>query len=327
MRRRHFITLLGSAVAWPLAARAQQQANKIVRVGYLGFGTAAGYAPRVEALRTGLSDLGYVEGKNIVFEFRFTERFELLREIADELARSGVDIIFATSSTEVEPARQATNTIPIVFATHADPVGLGHVVSLPRPGGNMTGLADLQPDLATKRLALFKEALPHATRFGLIWSATAPSHRPVLQAVEPASQKLGVQLHMLSVATAEDFDSALATIARERNDGVFILASALTARNHRVLLSELALKHRLPTMFATKENVVVGGLMSYAPDHIDMTRRAATYIDKIIKGARPADLPVEQASKYELVINLKTAKTLGLNMSEAFLLRADELIE
>jgi putative tryptophan/tyrosine transport system substrate-binding protein len=165
MRRREFITLLGgTAVAWPLAARAQSA--KIARIGYLGFGTAAGYAPRVEALRTGLRDLGYVEGKNIVIEFRFTERIELLQELAGELARSGVDIIFATSSTEVEPARQATKTIPIVFATHADPVGIGHVVSLARPGGNMTGLADLQPDLATKRLAIFKEALPHATRFG-----------------------------------------------------------------------------------------------------------------------------------------------------------------
>jgi putative tryptophan/tyrosine transport system substrate-binding protein len=145
--------------------------------------------------------------------------------------------------------------------------------------------------------------------------------------VEPASRKLGVQLHMLSVATAEDFDGALGTIARERNDGVFILASALTARDHRVLLSELALKHRLPTMFATKENVVAGGLMSYAPNHIDLSRRAASYIDKIIKGARPADLPVEQASKYQLVINLRTAQALGLNISEAFLLGADELIE
>jgi ABC-type uncharacterized transport system substrate-binding protein len=244
VRRRNFIAFLGGAAVWPLAARAQQQPTKIARIGYLGFGTAVGYAHRVEALRTGLRDLGYVEGKNIVFEFRFAERIELLREAADELARSGVDIIFATSSTEVEPARQATNTIPIVFATHADPVGLGHVASLARPGGNMTGLADLQPDLATKRLALFKEALPHATR-----------------------------------------------------------------------------------MFATKENVVAGGLMSYAPNHIDLSRRAASYIDKIIKGARPADLPVEQASKYQLVINLRTAQALGLNISEAFLLRADELIE
>ena len=259
MRRREFIGLLGSATAWPLAARAQQQ-TKFARIGYLGFGTPAGDAPRVEALRTGLRDLGYVEGKNIVIEFRRAERIELLHEMAGELARSGVDIIFATSSTEVEPARQATKTIPIVFATHSDPVGLGHVTSLARPGGNMTGMADVQPDLATKRLAIFKEALPHATRFGVLSSATAPSHLPVLQAVEPASQKLGVQLHVLSVAAAEDFERALATMAQERDDGVFILGSALTARSDPVLLAELALKHRLPTMFGVIQNVVAGGL-------------------------------------------------------------------
>jgi putative ABC transport system substrate-binding protein len=283
--------------------------------------------PRVEALRRGLRELGYVEGKNIVIEFRWAERIELLHELAGELARSNVDIIFATSSTEVEPARQATKTIPIVFATHADPVGVGHVASLARPAGNMTGLADLQPDLATKRLAIFKEALPHATRFGVLWSATAPSHRPVLQAVEPASQRLGVQLHMLSVAAAEEFEGTLATMARERDAGVFVLASALTARDHRALLAELALKHRLPTIFGTRENVIVGGLMSYAPDHLDLTRRAAAYIDKILKGARPADLPVEQASQYQLVINLKTAKALGLTIAPLLLARADEIIE
>jgi putative tryptophan/tyrosine transport system substrate-binding protein len=188
VKRREFITLLGgAAAAWPLVARAQQPA-KIARIGYLGFGTAAGDAPRVEAMRTGLRELGYVEGKNILIEFRFAERIELLHELAAELARSGVDIIFATSSTEAEPARQVTKTIPIVFATHSDPVGLGHVASLARPGGNMTGLADVQPDLAGKRLAIFKEALPHATRFGVLWSATAPSHRPVLQAVESCKQ-------------------------------------------------------------------------------------------------------------------------------------------
>jgi putative ABC transport system substrate-binding protein len=327
MKRRQFITLLGSAAAtWPLAARAQQQ-TKVARIGYLGFGTAAGYAPRVEALRTGLRDLGYVEGKNIVIEFHWAERIEILRELAGELARSGVDVIFATSSTEAELAVQATKTIPIVFATHADPVSVGHVASLARPGGNVTGLADLQPDTATKRLEIFKEALPHATRFGVLWSATAPSHRPILQAVEPASNKLGLQLHMLSVAAGEEFEGALATMARERDDGVFVLSSALTARDHRVLLAELALKHRLPTVFGTRENVVAGGLMSYGPDHVDLTRRAATYIDKILKGAKPADLPVEQASQYQLVINLKAAKALGLTIPPSLLARADELIE
>jgi putative tryptophan/tyrosine transport system substrate-binding protein len=152
----------------------------------------------------------------------------------------------------------------------------------------MTGLADVQPDLAGKRLAIFKEALPHATRFGVLWSATAPSHRPVLQAVEPASKLLGVELHMIPVAAAEDFEGALATMARERSDGVFVVGSALTARTHPVLLAELALKHRLPSIFGVRQNVVAGGLMSYAPDHIDLTRRAATYIDKILKGTKPS---------------------------------------
>jgi putative ABC transport system substrate-binding protein len=328
MKRREFITLLGgAAAAWPLAAQAQQQPAKIARIGYLGFGTAAASAPRVEALRVALRELGYMEGKNIHIEFRWAERIELLHELAGELARSSVDIIFADSSTEVEPARQATKTIPIVFATHADPVGLGHVASLARPGGNVTGMATVQPDLATKRLAIFKEALPHATRFGVLWSATAPSYLSVLQAVEPASQKLGVQLQMIPVAAAEDFEGALATMARERSDGVFVVQSSLMGRSHPALLAELALKHRLPTIFGLRENVVTGGLMSYAPDHIDLTRRTATYIEKILKGAKPADLPVEQASKYQLVINLKTAKALNLEIPPTLLARADEVIE
>jgi len=327
MKRRDFITLLGGAAAWPLAARAQQQPTQIPRIGYLGFDTPAGSAPRVEALRAGLRELGYVEGKNILIEFRWAETVDQLRGLAGELAQSNVDIIFATSSTEVEPARQATKTIPIVFATHADPVGLGHVASLPRPGGNMTGLAMIQTDLAPKRLEIFKEVLPHATRFGVLWDARAPSYRPVLQAVEPASKTLGIQLQMIPVSAAEDFDGALAAMAGERCDGVIVHASTLTSRSHSALLAELALKHRLPTIFGTRENVVTGGLMSYAPDHIDLTRRAATYIDKILKGTKPADLPVEQASKYQLIINLKTGKALGLAIPESFLLRADELIE
>ena len=327
MRRREFIGLVaGMSAIMAVRTRAKQPA-RIARIGYLGFGSAVGNAPRVEALRAGLRDLGYVEGKNIAIEFRFAERLEVLRGLADELARSGVDIIFATSSTEAEPARQATTTVPIVFATHADPIGVGHVASLAKPGGNMTGLADLQSDLATKRLAIFKEALPNSKRFGVLSIATAPSHRPVLEAIEPASQKLGLQLHTVSVAAWEDFDGALATMSREGVDGVFVLASGLTSRNQPALLAELALKHRLPTIFGTRENVVAGGLMSYAPDHLDLTRRAAAYIDKIFKGAKPADLPIEQASQYQLVVNLKTAKTLGLTLPPLLLARADEVIE
>ncbi len=328
MKRRDFIALLGGgAVAWPLAVHAQQQSAKIARIGYLTFGTAAAAAPRVDAMRAGLRDLGYVEGKNILIEFRWAERVELLHELAAELAHSNVDIIFATSSTEVEPARQATKTIPIVFATHADPVGLGHVTSLPRPRWKHHRAG--RPAIRSGRQApgdfQGSSAARYTVRRALEYYSTLIPYRPA--AIEPASKTLGVHLQMILVTAAEDFDGALATMAREQSDGVFVHASALTTRSHSVLLAELALKYRLPTIFGSRENVVTGGLMSYAPDHIDLTRRAATYIDKILKGAKPADLPVEQASKYQLVINLKTTKALGLEVPPTMLARADEVIE
>jgi putative ABC transport system substrate-binding protein len=326
MKRRQFITLLGgAAAAWPLAARAQQPA-KVPRIGFLGFGTAVAWAPRVEAFRAGLRDLGYVEGKNLVVEFRWSEKSDQLLEMAIELVRMNVDVIFTISSTEVEAARQATKTIPIVFGTHADPVGVGHVASLSRPGGNITGLTGVQTDLTAKALEIFKEVLPQATRFGVLYNPAAPSHRPTLQAAEAAGTKLGVALHMVAVRTVEDFEGAFATMTRERVNGFFVSASTLTS-SQRTPLAELAYKHRLPSMFGNRENVVAGGLMSYAPDMSDLTRRATTYIDKILKGIKPADLPVEQASRYQLVINLKTAKALGLAIPESFLLRADEVIE
>ena len=328
MRRRDFITLLGGAaasVAWPLAARAQQP-GKVARIGLLRFGPASAYAGRVEALRTGLRELGYVEGKNIVIEFRWAETVDELSELAAELVRMNVDIIFATSSTEVEPARRATKTIPIVFATHADPIGVGHVASLARPGGNITGLSMLLTELAVKELEIMKQALPHMTRIGVLLTVTAPSHRPALHAVEAAAPKLGVHVLKVPVRTPEDLDGAVATMARERVGGVLVLGSALTA-SHRARVAELALKHRLPSMFAVRENVEAGGLMSYAPDLVDLTRRAATYIDRILKGAKPADLPVEQASRYQLVINLKTAKTLGITFPPLVLARVDQVIE
>lgn len=327
MRRREVIAVAGTTLfAWPLVARAQQQ-PKIARLGILGFGTPAGWANRVEALRAGLRDLGYVEGKNLVIEFRSSGTVEEMHEVAAELVRMKVDIIFATSSTESEPARRATSTIPIVFATHADPVGVGHVSSLARPGGNMTGLADIQPMITPKRLEILKETVPRATRFGILWSATAPSYRPVLDAAEATRGKLGVQLLTVGVNTAVEFDGAFAKMAQDRVGAVLVHGSALTARHNRPLLAEVALKYRLPTMFGIRDNVVAGGLMSYAPDHIDLTRRAAVYIDKILKGAKPADLPVEQASKYQLVINLRTAKALGLPIPASVLARADEVIE
>jgi putative ABC transport system substrate-binding protein len=326
MKRREFITLLGAAAAaWPLPLHAQQSA-KVPRIGFLVFGPASAYAGRVEALRAGLRQLGYVEGKNIVIEFQFAETADQLPELAAKLVRMNVDVIFAMSSTEVEPTRQATKTIPIVFATHADPVGLGHVASLPRPGGNITGLTVILTDLVAKQLEVLKEAVPQATRIGVLFSPTAPSHRPAVQAVETAGEKLGVQLVMVPARTVEDFEEAFSTMSREKAGG-FLVAGAALFSSDRARLADLALKHRLPGTFGNKEYVEAGGLMSYGADLNDMVRRAAAYIDKILNGAKPADLPVEQASKYQLVINLKTAKALGIEVSPTLLARADEVIE
>jgi putative ABC transport system substrate-binding protein len=251
----------------------------------------------------GCGNLGYLEGKNITIAVRSPETADRLPEAAADLVRLNVDVIFATSSTEVEAARRATKSIPIVFATHADPVSLGHVASLSRPGGNITGLSMLLTEIVTKEIS--KQALPHMTRIGVLLTSTAPSHRPASDAVKAAAQRLGIQVLTVPVRTPEDLDGALALMARERVHAVLAVASALT-RSHSVLLADLSLKHRLAGMFGTRENVDAGGLMSYAPDLVDLTRRAASYIDKILKGANPAHLPVELASKYELVINLTT---------------------
>jgi putative ABC transport system substrate-binding protein len=237
-----------------------------------------------------------------------------------------VDVIFATSSTEVGAAKEVTKAIPIVFATHADPIGTGHVTSLPRPGGNITGLSVMQSDLTAKALAILKEAVPQLTRLGVFWNSTVASGRPTLQSAEAAGAKLGIQIYSVPVRASKDFDGAFATMARERVGGVFVAASTLT-RVERTPLAQLAIKHRLPSMFGTRENVEAGGLMSYAPDQADLTRRAATYIDKILKGDKPAGLPVEQASKYRLAINLGTAKQLGLHLPPTLLALADDLID
>jgi ABC-type uncharacterized transport system substrate-binding protein len=314
-----------AVVASPLVAGAQQPAS-LPRIGYLRFGSAAASANRVAALRAGLRDLGYIEGKNIVIEFRWAERFEQLAEFAGELAAMKVNVILAVSSTEVEAARRATGTIPIVFVNHADPVVLGHVQSLPRPGGNISGLTMLLTELVAKELEILKETVPSATRIGVLFSPNAPAHRPSLHALEIAGQKLGMSLHMAPVAAVDDFAGAFATLAREGVRALLVVASPLTLSG-RVLLAELSLKHRLPGMFGIRENVEAGGLMSYGADLEDLSRRAAIYVDKILKGAQPAELPVEQASKYQLVINLKTANAFGLTIPPSILARADEVIE
>jgi putative tryptophan/tyrosine transport system substrate-binding protein len=326
MKRREFITLLGgAAAAWPLVVRAQQ-AERVRRIGFLGLAPASASASRLEALRSGLRDLGYVEGKNIVLEFRWADSTAQLAGLAAELVRMNVDVIFAQSSTMVEAGRQATKTIPIVFAIHADPVGLGHVASLARPGGNITGLSMLLTDLLVKELEILKEALPHATRIGVLWNPTTPSHPLVLKAVEAAGEKLGVLLHMAPARTVADIGEAFSSMRQERLDGFLLLGSPLFSAQ-RATLGELALKQRLPGMFSLKEDVEAGGLISYSADTLDLFRRSAFYIDRILKGEKPADLPVQQPTRFQLVINLKTAKALGLEVPPTLLTRADEVIE
>jgi ABC-type uncharacterized transport system substrate-binding protein len=326
VKRREFITLLGSAMAWPLAARAQQSA-RVARIGFLGLAPASAFATRVDALRVGLRDLGYSEGKNIVIEFRWAQTVDDLPDLAAELVRMSVDIIFAPVSTFVAPARLATSTIPIVFASHADPVGLGHVASLARPGGNITGLSMLLTELAAKELEILKEAVPQGFRFGVVWNPTTPSHIPALRSVESAGKTLGIELYEVPMPTIEDSARAFVSMTRAQVAGFLVLASPTAYSERGARLAELALKHRLPSMFGFEENAKAGGLMSYSADILDLYRRSAAYIDKILKGVNPSELPVEQASKYKLVINLNTAKALGLEIPPTLLARADEVIE
>jgi putative tryptophan/tyrosine transport system substrate-binding protein len=326
MQRREFIVLLSSLIAvWPLVADAQQH-TRMARIGFLGVGPASAWTDQVEAFRAGLRDLGDVDGNNILFEFRWADDVGELPQLASQLVGMNVDIIVAPASTEVEPARQATKTIPIVFTQHADPVGLGHVTSLARPGGNITGVSMVLPEIAAKALQVLKDTLPNAARIGVLWNPTTPSHTQVMKAVGAAGETLGVQLLAAPVVTTADFDTAFSMMVREHADGFLVPSSPLT-NSARALLAELQSKYKLPGMFVNKENVEAGGLMSYGADFNYMYRHAALYVDKILKGAKPEDLPVEQASKYQLVINLKTAKALGLALPPALLARADEVIE
>jgi putative ABC transport system substrate-binding protein len=325
MRRREFITLVGSSVIWPAHGHAQAPA-KIARIGFLGLVPASAWSGEIDALRAGLRDLGYVEGKNIALDFRWAADVSELSVLANEFVRLKVDIIFAPASTRVEPARAATRTIPIVFAQHADPVGTGHVASLAHPGGNITGVSMVLTELAAKGLEILKQAVPAAIRFGILWNPTTPSHVKVVDEIQVAGKALGVQLLMTPVRTVDDFDAAFSTMKREQADGFLVPPSPLT-NSQPTALAELGLKYKLPGMFGNKDNVTAGGLMSYGADFNYMYRHAAIYIDKILKGEKPSELPVEQASKYDLVLNLKTARALGIELPPTLLARADEVIE
>ena len=304
-----------------------QQTGKVYRVGVLTDKPSDPVEARMwHAFRLGLRERGWIEGGNVLIEFRGAEgNYARLSELAADLVRLKVDLIVARSSQFVQPAKEATSSIPIVFVVRADPEGTGHVQSLARPGGNITGLANLQSDLGPKMLELLSAAVPGAKRIAVLWNPDTPSHTPTLKAVTEAGRTLHLQLEPVGARTALELEGAFAAMARARAQGVLVIGSPvfITAR-HRV--AELALTHRLPTILQTKEAVEAGGLMSYGPSFEDLYRRGAIYVDKILKGARPADLPVEQATKFELVINLRTTKTLGLTIPPSVLARADEVI-
>jgi len=325
MRRREFITLLGSAVVWPLAARGQQT-GKIPRVGFLWDGPNV-FPDALEAFRQGLRELGYVEGRTIAIEYRWAEgKPEQMRELAEELVRLNVDVIMAPSSVYTAAAKRATSTIPIIFMSQADPLATGHVASLARPGGNATGLSLMMTETNVKGLELLKEAVPGLSRVAVVFDPATPSHGPGLKTVEDAGPALGLRIQSVAVRSATEYDDAFSAIVRERADGVLVLSTPLFIAGAK-RLAELAITHKMPSLFGPRQHVQAGGLMSYSPDRADLWRRCAIYVDKILKGAKPADLPVQRPTKFELVINLKTAKAIGLAMTPSFILRADEVIE
>lgn len=305
-----------------------QPTGKVWRIGYLTARSAANEEHRIAAFREGLRELGYSEGKNIAIELRraASGQRERLGELAAELVRLKVDVLVVSGGGLVPIVKEATSTIPIVFTVHADPVADGVVTSLARPGGNVTGLSDLHSVLATKRLELLKEVVPSASRVAVLSNAAWPTHSRQLKDIQAAAPAFGVTVLSLPVTGSDEIDRAFATMRKERPGGLIVLGDPLLS-NYRRQTVDLAAKSRLPTIFTTRENVDAGGLMSYGANLTDLWRRAATLVDRILRGANPADLPVEQPTEFELVINLRTARTLGLTLPPSLLLRADHVIE
>jgi len=326
MGRREFVALVGGAVAaWPLAARAQQ-AEKLRAIGYLNPGSGPP-APGITALFDALAELGWIEGKNVVFERRYAEnRLERLPELAAELVRLNVDVIVAIGTPGPLAAKRATSTIPIVMAAAGDPLGSGLVASLARPGGNVTGMSLMAPDLGGKRLELLKELLPGLARVAVLWNATNPYAAIVFKEMQATGPTLGIEVQSLEVRSPDDFDGAFEIARRQRPDALITVEDPLTF-SHRKRIADLAIGQQLPSLHGIREFAAAGGLMSYGASLADLYRRAAGYVDKILRGAKPADLPVQQPSKFEFVVNLKTARTLGLRIPDKLVALADEVIE
>jgi putative ABC transport system substrate-binding protein len=317
----------GGLLAAPLAAIAQP-AGKVWRIGFLGDGSRDDRVGiSLEPFREGLRELGYVDGKNVVIVERWSDgKSERVPELLDELIRLKVDVIVTHGVRAGRAAKAATKTIPIVVAITPDPVGAGLVASLARPGGNLTGLSDEVADLAEKEIQIFQEALPRLKRIAFLWNEDNPGARLTFDATLKAARKFGLGVTIHGVTRIEQLESTVDRIAKERPDGVIVIHDVFIV-NNRARIAQLALTHRLPTVCAATPFAVAGGLMAYAPNYGDRFRRSATYVDKIFKGAKPADLPVEQPTTFELVINLKTAKALGLTIPQSLLGRADEIIQ
>ena len=326
MERRVFIGVIaGGLLAVPLAARAQQGA-KVPRVGFLGNSTAALEANLVGPFREGLRDLGYVEGRNVLIEYRWAEgKYERFPALIGELIALKVDVIVTAGTPATQAVKKATTSVPLVMVAVGDPVGTGFVASLGRPGGNITGLTSIAPELEGKRLELLREVLPKLSHLSVLWNPANPFHAGSLKETRAAAQVLGIKVQPLGVRSSEEFPATFAAILKERPAALVVLADRLFL-HHRARIVDFALQHRLPGVYTHRELVDAGGLMSFGPNYADMHRRAATYVDKILKGAKPADLPVEQPTKFELVINLKTAKVLGFTIPQSLLIRADQVI-
>jgi putative tryptophan/tyrosine transport system substrate-binding protein len=324
MKRRDFITLVGgAAAAWPLAARAQH-AGKTWRIAFIAHVPSIIYE---EPLFDDLRELGYIEGQNIIIERRYAEgRPERFQEFAAEMVRLKADLIITTATPAALAARNATTTIPIVIPTAIDPVGTGLIASLAHPGGNITGGAILVGELAAKRLQLLKEVVPNLSRTGVLWNSANPANALALRETDGAARAIGVTLQSHEVKGPKDFEVAFARMAEERLDALFVLDDALTIQYGKQI-ADFAMQKRLPSVFSAKDGVEAGGLMTYGPRYSEMMRRAASLVDKILRGAEPASLPMEQPTAFDLVINLKTANAIGLTVPPLLLARADEVIE
>jgi len=324
--RRQFLAAGLGTFTGPFVARAQQPAG-ITRIGFLTFARLSSITSRTEAFRQGLRNLGYVEGQNIVIEWRSAdETLNRLPALAAVLVDLKVAVIVTADNASTVAAKEVTKTVPIVMATSADPVGIGLVASLARPAGNVTGLTSLSIDLWGKQVGLLKEFIPTLSRVAVLSGPTNPANTRALREVETAARRLGLQVQPVEIREAKQLDDAFSAIIKERADALLVLTDA-GLETQRTQIADLATRNRLPTIFARRENVEAGGLLSYGSSLSDQFRYAATFVDRILKGAKPADLPVEQATKFELIINLKAAKALGLKIPQPLLLRADEVIQ